>query len=54
MLFVFLNKEEKYKIFDGEFVKFIWFEFLWEVREFIVKYENVENFCVYGYERYVY
>ena len=53
-LFVTSNKEEKYKTLDGENVKPIKFESPREAREFIGKYENVENFSVYGYERYVY
>ena len=53
-LFVTSNKEEKYKTLDGEDVKPVKFESPREAREFIGKYENVENFSVYGYERYVY
>ena len=53
-LFVSSNKEEKYKTLDGESVKPIRFESPREAREFIAKYENVENFRVHGYERYVY
>ena len=53
-LFVNSNKKEKYKTLEGEYVKPIRFESPREAREFIAKYENVENFRVYGYERYVY
>ena len=53
-LFVTSNKEEKFKTLTGEYVKPIQFESPREAREFIAKYENVENFSVYGYERYVY
>ena len=53
-LFVTSNKEERYKTLDGENVKPVKFESPREAREFIAKYEGVENFSVYGYERYVY
>ena len=53
-LFVNSNKKEKHKTLEGECVKPIRFESPREAREFIAKYENVENFRVYGYERYVY
>ena len=53
-LFVTSSKEEKFKTLTGEYVKPIQFESPREAREFIAKYENVENFSVYGYERYVY
>ena len=53
-LFVTSNKEEKYKTLTGENVKPIKFDSPREAREFIGKYEGVEGFKVYGYERYVY
>ena len=53
-LFVTSNKKEKFKTLTGEYVKPIQFESPREAREFIAKYEGVENFSVYGYERYVY
>jgi DNA polymerase elongation subunit (family B) len=53
-LFVTSNKQEKFKTLTGENVKPIKFESPKEAREFIGKYENVEGFSVYGYERFVY
>jgi len=53
-LFVPSNKKEKFKTLTGEYVKPIQFESPKDAREFIAKYENVEGFTVYGYERFVY
>jgi DNA polymerase elongation subunit (family B) len=53
-LFVTSNKEEQFKTLDGENVKPIKFESPREARDFIQKYEGVQGFKVYGYERFVY
>ncbi|AHB80789.1 DNA polymerase [Synechococcus phage S-MbCM6] len=53
-LFVTSQKEEKNKTLEGENVKPIKFESPREARNFIGKYEGIDNFNVYGYERYVY
>ena len=53
-LFVPSKKDEKYQTLEGENVKPIKFESARDAREFIQKYEDVENFKVYGYERFVY
>jgi DNA polymerase elongation subunit (family B) len=53
-LFVPCNQESKYKTLDGHTVKPIKFAGPRDAREFMQKYENVQNFDVYGYERFVY
>jgi len=53
-LFVPCNQESKYKTLDGQKVKPIKFAGPRDAREFMQKYENVQNFDVYGYERFVY
>jgi DNA polymerase elongation subunit (family B) len=53
-LFVTSPQESKYKTLDGKHVKPIKFSGPRDAREFIQKYENVQNFDVYGYERFVY
>jgi len=53
-LFVPSNKKTKYKTLDGEYVESIQPGSVRDCREFIKKYENVENFKVYGNDRYIY
>ena len=53
-LFVASPQESKYKTLDGQHVKPIKFAGPRDAREFMQKYENVQNFDVYGYERFVY
>jgi len=53
-LFVTSNKPEKFTTLTGDNVKPIKFESPKDAREFISKYENVDGFSVYGYERFVY
>ena len=53
-LYTLSNKEELYKTLDGKNVAPVKFESARDAREFIQKYEGVENFEVHGYERYVY
>ena len=53
-LFVACPQESKYKTLEGQDVKPIKFSGPRDAREFIKKYENVQNFDVYGYERFVY
>jgi DNA polymerase elongation subunit (family B) len=53
-LFVSSPHESKYKTLDGQNVKPIKFSGPRDAREFIQKYENIQNFDVYGYERFVY
>ena len=53
-LFVTSPKESEFKTLDGTAVKPIKFDGPRDAREFIKKYENVEGFDVYGYERFVY
>lgn len=53
-LFVPCNQESKYKTLDGQTVKPMKFAGPRDAREFMQKYQGVENFDVYGYERFVY
>ena len=53
-LFVPSNKQSKYKTLDGHSVSPIKFDKTREAKEFLQKYENVDNFAVYGYERFLY
>ena len=53
-LFVASPQESKYKTLDGQHVKPIKFAGPRDAREFMQKYENIQNFDVYGYERFVY
>lgn len=53
-LFVSSNKKTKYKTLTGEYVQSIEPGTVRECREFFKKYESVENFKVYGNERFIY
>jgi DNA polymerase elongation subunit (family B) len=53
-LFVKSNKETLYKTLEGECVEAINPGSVRDCREFIKKYEGVENFKIYGNDRYVY
>jgi len=53
-LFVPSNKKTKYKTLEGEYVEAVKPGCVRECREFIKKYEGVENFKIYGNERYIY
>jgi len=53
-LFVSSKKETKYKTLDGEHVKSIKPGTVRECREFYKKYDGVENFKIYGNDRYIY
>jgi DNA polymerase elongation subunit (family B) len=53
-LFVPSNKKTKYKTLDGDYVESIQPGSVRDCREFIKKYENVENFKVYGNDKYIY
>lgn len=53
-LFVSSPSESKYKTLDGQDVKPMKFSGPRDAREFMKKYESVQNFDVYGYERFVY
>jgi DNA polymerase elongation subunit (family B) len=52
--FVKSNKKTEYKTLDGEYVKDIQPGTVRECRDFIQKYDGVENFKIYGNERYIY
>ena len=53
-LFVKSEKRTKYKTLDGNYVESIKPGTVRDCREFYKKYEGVENFKVYGNERYIY
>ena len=53
-LFVKSNKSTKYKTLEGEYVEPIQPGSVKDCREFYKKYESVENFKIYGNDRYVY
>jgi DNA polymerase elongation subunit (family B) len=53
-LFVKSNKETKYKTLEGEYVEAIQPGLVRDCRDFYKKYESVENFKIYGNDRYVY
>ena len=53
-LFVQSKKKTKYKTLEGEYVQSIQPGTVRDCREFIKKYEDIENFEVYGNERYIY
>ena len=53
-LFVRSNKESKYKTLEGEYVEPIQPGSVKECRGFYEKYDGIENFKIYGNERYVY
>ena len=53
-LFVKSNKESQYKTLEGEYVEPIQPGSVKDCREFYKKYEGVDNFKIYGNDRYVY
>ena len=53
-LFVKSNKKTKYKTLDGESVEPVKPGTVRDCREFYKKYDEVENFKIYGNDRYVY
>jgi DNA polymerase elongation subunit (family B) len=53
-LFVPSNKKTKYQTLDGEYVESVQPGVVRDCREFIKKYENVENFKIYGNTAYIY
>ena len=53
-LFVPSNKETEYKTLEGDYVESIDPGTVRDCREFIKKYDGVQNFKVYGNDRYIY
>ena len=53
-LYVLSKKEEKFKTLDGRSVTPVKFGAAREARDFIKQYDEVQNFEVHGYERFVY
>ena len=52
-LYVSTNKKTKFKTLEGTYVEEIKPGTIKETREFIGKYENIENFKIYGNTRYI-
>ena len=52
-LFVTSKKKTKYKTLEGTYVDEIKPGTIRETREFISKYENIDNFALYGNTRYI-
>ena len=53
-LFVPSNKKSKYKTLEGEYVEPVEPGTVRDCRDFIKKYEGVDNFKIYGNDRYIY
>ena len=53
-LFVPSNKKSKYKTLEGEYVESVEPGTVRDCRDFIKKYEGVDNFKIYGNDRYIY
>ena len=53
-LFVPSNKKTKYQTLNGEYVEAVQPGSVRECREFVKKYENVENFKIFGNTQYIY
>ena len=53
-LFVPSNKKTKYKTLEGEYVESIEPGTVRDCREFIKRYDGVDNFKIYGNDRYIY
>ena len=53
-LFVSSQKPTKYKTLNNEYVSPIKFDKTNDAKDFLKKYDGVDNFTVYGYERFLY
>ena len=53
-LFVSSKRKSKYKTLEGEYVESVEPGSVRDCREFIKKYDGVENFKIYGNERFIY
>jgi DNA polymerase elongation subunit (family B) len=53
-LFISSNKKTKYKTLEGEYVESVQPGTVRECRDFISRYKEVDNFKVYGNDRYIY
>ena len=53
-LFVPSKKKTKYKTLEGEYVESVEPGSVRDCREFIKRYDGVENFKIYGNDRYIY
>ena len=53
-LFVASNKKTKYKTLEGEYVESVEPGTVRECRDFIKRYDGVDNFKIYGNDRYIY
>ena len=53
-LFVSSKKKSKYTTLDGKYVKPIKFDSVRDARDFTKKYDDIDEFEVLGYERFLY
>ena len=53
-LFIPSNKKTKYQTLEGEYVESVQPGSVRECRDFIARYKDVDNFSVYGNDRYIY
>ena len=53
-LFLPSNKKTKYKTLDGDYVESVQPGTVRECRDFISRYKDIDNFSVYGNDRYIY
>ena len=53
-LFISSNKKTKYKTLEGNYVESVQPGTVRECRDFIARYKDVDNFNVYGNDRYIY
>ena len=53
-LFVESNKKTKYQTLNGEYVESVEPGTVRDCREFIKRYDGVDNFKIYGNDRYIY
>lgn len=53
-LFAQTNKDTKYRTIHGQPVEKLTFNSIWEAKDFIKTYENVDNFKIYGMTRFQY
>ena len=53
-LFIPVKEKTKFKTLDGRYVEKMRQETIYEAKEFIQKYKDVENFDIFGNETFIY
>jgi len=53
-LYTKANKKTQWKTLQGEYLEELPFTSIYEARDFVKKYEGIENFKIYGFTRYPY